>query len=457
MKTLLRHQVMMLSVFIVLMFAMACEKKYFPVEPPPKTAVQTNTLEASYVSTPPLTIADAYWKKADYLKVKVSNMSTGNLYSEGYLNMSGTYSGLSSFSGGKDPNLTMKAAYDDNKLYIYVEWTDDSLDAPFKAALLKGFPDPLKNDSTGAWTSQGNSDKMALAFEINNASSAFGSFTDQGCAASCHQNKMQPQSGSVDIWSWDVASSEALGYAHDMVADGNNGYQKDAGAVMVTPNKVSPGSARSAPAYEWSGAEQSYTRPDGKVVTLDPGYYLLASKTTSFVGDYLVGEKIYNDAATGTNCDHCHGINGRNGEATEFASIGFARKYSRQQIIDFAASEAHDGWTYFVKIPASKHNDLLAFIRGLGSVPGQLLSPPNGSYADVWSISNINRTKVNKTPHTVYSVILVRTLTTPNADDVQFTSPEGKSVPFGIALMDADGKNHIGSRKEILTFKPKSK
>jgi hypothetical protein len=68
----------------------------------------------------------------------------------------------------------------------------------------------------------------------------------------------------------------------------------------------------------------------------------------------------------------------------------------------------------------------------------------------------VARTKVNTiAPHTVYKVILVRDLTTGNPDDIQFTTPEGKSYPFGMALMDNDGKNHIGSLKQILTFKSK--
>lgn len=461
MKLILRHKALFVVVAITLNLVVACEKKYFVKPPGPKVAVQTTALEATYVSVAPLTISDSYWKSADYLKVSVGTLNKNALYSNGYLNMTGTYNGTSSFNKGNDPNLTMKAAYDDSKLYIYVEWVDNSLDATNAIATLLGAVDPLKTDSTGQWTSQGNSDKMALAFDLNNASSADGTFSDKGCAASCHLGKMQPAAGSVDIWSWDVSTTDALGYAADMVADATKGFVKDTGNAMVTSNKKVPGNPRALPAYEWNGLDQSVTRPDGKTGLLDAGYYLYNNTATTnitpFIGDYLKGDLLYHNAIFG--CSHCHGDNGGgdgpSGSATPFASIGFAKKYSRASLASFAASSNHEGNTYWAQVPASGVNDLIAYIKGLGGVPGVILSQPSGSHADVWSVSNVTRSRINVTPHTLYQVILVRKLNTGNADDLQFTSPSGKTYPFGIALMNADGKNHIGSLKQMLTFKSK--
>jgi hypothetical protein len=125
-------------------------------------------------------------------------------------------------------------------------------------------------------------------------------------------------------------------------------------------------------------------------------------------------------------------------------------------IKNFASSNSHDGHTFFNDVPLSSQDDLIAYIKGLASLPGQYLTQPGGSNADIWSVSNINRTKLNiYAAHTVYKILLVRNLTTNNSDDIQFSSPEGKAFPFGLAIMDNDGKNHIGSLKEILTFKSK--
>jgi hypothetical protein len=53
---------------------------------------------------------------------------------------------------------------------------------------------------------------------------------------------------------------------------------------------------------------------------------------------------------------------------------------------------------------------------------------------------------------TKYQVLLKRKLVTNNADDVQFNPSQG-IYKFGVAVMDNDGKNHIGSTVETLTFK----
>jgi cytochrome c553 len=457
MKIYFRHNALLLVTAATALLLSSCEKKYFagkPVPPPPKTGAATSALEAAYVNTPPMTLTDAYWKTADYLKVPVAELNKGAVYGDGYLNMTNSYYGLTSFNNGTDPKLTMKAAYDNNKLYLYVEWTDNDINPAFAASILDGPADPLKADSATRWTSQGNSDKMAIAFDISGASSSAGTFADKGCAASCHGGKMQTASGSVDIWSWDLATSDALGYAGDRVTDATNGLSNDAGGSMYSQNKKTTGNPRSGPAYEWDGTEQAVTRPDGKTVNLDPGYFLV--NKTEFLGDYAKGKEIFH-SATGGDCKHCHGENGVNGEATSFASIGFARKYSRASLKSFAASELHEGSTYYARVPAASVNDLIAYIKGLGSVPGTYLTTPNGSHADVWSVSNVSRTRINTTTaHTTYSVLLIRNLNTGNADDAQFSTPEGKFYPFGVALMNGDGKNHIGSLKQTLTFKPKA-
>ncbi|HLG36182.1 MAG TPA: hypothetical protein VI757_14990, partial [Bacteroidia bacterium] len=154
------NQVTKIFLGVILMIVTdACEKDYFYQPPPPPTSEQTSTLEAIHVATPPSTINSAYWKTADYLKINSQNVSTNQLYSDGLLNMTGSYYGLTSFSNGTDPGLTLKAAYDDNNLYILAEWIDSTVNVSNSSWRWYGPSDPLKADINSGWTSQRNCDK----------------------------------------------------------------------------------------------------------------------------------------------------------------------------------------------------------------------------------------------------------------------------------------------------------
>ena len=124
MKNFIRHQALLFFVIVFSLLAFACEDKYFAKPPLPKAPVETSTLEASFVSSAPMTLTDAYWKSADYLRVPVADLNKNALYSDGFLNMTNTFAGLSSFNKGNDPKVVMKAAYDNKTLYIYAEWID---------------------------------------------------------------------------------------------------------------------------------------------------------------------------------------------------------------------------------------------------------------------------------------------------------------------------------------------
>lgn len=445
---------MILAVSMVAMIFISCERDYFYQVPPPHVATATTTLNAQYASKVPLSVTDKFWNGVDYLKVSVQNLNTDSLYGDGLLNMTGTKSGLPGFNAGKNPEVTMKAVYDETKLYVYLQWTDSDQDPKLANSMFNGPVDPLKSDSPLGWTSQGNSDRVALAFDLGGASSAAGTFVQKGCAASCHNNKMKPEAGKVDIWSWSLAVSDPLGYACDMVADATSGLTNDGGQAMFVRNKIAVANNRSAPGYEWDGTVQTVTRPDGKTTALDPAYYLY--NKVPFTGDAVAGLDLYDNAV---QCAYCHGKGGvgygTGGYGPAFANFEYGRKFSREEFRNYAGNDKHDGATQFNSIDAGLQNDLVAYIKGLGGVPGYYLTKPSGSNADIWSVSNVSRARISITPHTVYQVLLIRNLTTNNGDDIQFTSPAGKSFPFGIALMDSDGKNHIGSLKEELKFKPK--
>ena len=441
-----------------LVAAWSCEKDYYLTPPPPPKSDQTATLEASFVNVPPATVNASYWKTADYLKVTSANVSTGQLYTDGLLNMTGSYNGLASFNNGTDSGgLTLKAAYDKDNLYILAEWTDLDVDASYASWLWKGPVDPKKSDTTGGWTSQRNCDRIAFAFEINSASGPAGTFTNTGCAASCHNSGgnmvMHPTSGKVDLWNWNLATSAPMGYARDMVAD-DASLSDDSGQKVYARN-VNGVTDRSGPAFEWDGTTQNVTLPGGQNAILDPAFYLL--NKTPFTGDIMRGDSIYHRLSPPGDCASCHGEKGEGGIAGAINGLTYNKK-SRAALIAGMDVVADMG-PYWGSLTSTEKDDIVAYLRGLSGVPGYYLQTPDGSNADIKTLSNVTPVQIKDAMlpvtniHTKYQVLFIRKLSTSNPDDAQFDVPVQKIFKFGVALMDNDGRNHIGSAVETLTFK----
>nr|MBK9650403.1 hypothetical protein [Bacteroidota bacterium] len=439
---------------------LSCEKDYYYVTPPPRVSTATSTLEASYVANTPLLINSAYWNTADFLKVTAANMNTQSLYSDGLVNMTGTYYGITSFNGGKDPGLTLKAAYDNNKLYLLAEWNDSEIDLSHSSWLYGGPADPLKTDSVSGWTSQRNNDQIAFAFEVDAASSINGTFANKGCAASCHSagplTFMHPAAGKVDIWNWSLARSAPLGYAIDMVAD-QNALTDDSGDKMYVRN-VNGTTDRSGPAYEWNGVTQSVTVGSGTTSTLAPEFYLY--NKIPFTGNIAKGDSIYHSDVLNKpgHCATCHGAKGEGAINSAINSPALNRK-SRSTLMQNMENVSDMTAYWNNNLTSSDKDDIIAYLRGLCGVPGYYLQTPTGSNADIVTTSNITPVQIINAiipvtnVHTKYKVLFVRNLKTNNSDDIQLNLAANRTYKFGVALMDNDGPNHIGSLIETLTFK----
>lgn len=454
---LINHILRAIPVFVILVAIGSCEKDFYFEPPPPDTSTRTTTLEAVKVQLAPSTINSAYWKTADYLQVNSENLSTSQLYSDGLLNLTATYLGINSFNKGTDPGLRLKAAYDNDNLYVLAEWTDLRVDLSNSSWLWNGSPDTLKTDATPGWTSQRNCDKIAFAFEIANASSSAGTFSNVGCAASCHNNagtlSMHPSNGQVDIWNWNLALSAPLGYAQDMIAS-SSGLSDDSGQKLYSRN-VNGSTDRSGPAYEWDGSSQSVTLANGQSSILDPAFYLF--NKTPFIGDPVRGDSIYHLTSPPGDCAGCHGQKGEGGINSAINQISQNKK-SRATLIS-SMDGTSDMVAYWGPLNATDRDDILAYVRGLSGIPGYYLNTPDGSNADIQAMSNLTPIQIKNAllpvtnVHSIYQVLLIRKLNTNNADDKQFILSDSQTYNFGVALMDNDGKNHIGSKKEILTFK----
>ena len=459
------NKILLLMFGIVLLVVASCQKDYnysippAPPKAPPKVSDSSTTLEAYFTNTPPNTINAAYWKTANYLQVNSTTIIKNLLYGDGLLNMTGTYNGSTDFNRGGNPKLSIKAAYDNTNLYILAEWYDSTVNPSQASWLYEGDYDPLKPTevSTG-WTSQRNSDKLALAFEIANASSPAGNFSSVGCQACCHGSGnsaiMSPTSGTVDIWNWNLATSSPLGLMHDLVST-SAGLVNDAGTPIATRN-VAGSTDRSGPAYEWNGTDQTVTSPaiaGGKTSLLDPAFYLM--NKTPMVGSAVNGRAVYSSQG----CNTCHGDNGEGGSGGGPINTMSQNKKSRSAY-KAAMDNVPDMSDYWGPLSASDQDDVVTYLRGLSGVPGYVLnSSASGSTTDISVVTNVtpsnisNAMFVSTNHHSKYQVLIIRKLKTNNADDIQFDLTASKIYNFGVALMDNDGKNHVGSAKEILTFK----
>ncbi len=401
---------------------------YYEIEPvkipKPVTSEPTTTLEASFVTTNPSKINSAYWKTADYLPVTIQNQLTGKIpLADALLNMSGTYNGLNDFNLGKDPAVTMKAAYTNDSLYVLVSWKDAGYNASRANWFYNGPADPRKADSTTGWTSQNSDDNLYLTFPMG--------------------------SGKSDLWNWSLALSEPLGFAIDM-NDPGTGETVDAGDKMFERNAF--GDNRSGPKFVWNEVQQDLKRTPGGATILDPASYLLNKK--DFSGDIAKGEIYYQ-----AECALCHGTAGDGNGTINPVGISLNRpgQFTRQTIqglSEFAGGSHHEGAIHYPQTPAAKA-DLFARLLGFSGIPGYYLTNPSGSNSDVHAVSNVLLSKIDETNTKGYSVLFVRALNTGNPDDIQFTPATQATYEFGINLSSNDNLNRVGALNKQITFKTK--
>lgn len=419
-----KYPILLLLYISILTFFASCEWEKLPAPKVPHIPVPTQNLEAGYTTLAPNSINSPYWSEADYKEVSLEELSKGNLYSDGYLNMTGLFEGISNFNNGDSIKLQLKAAYDDQYVYILAQWNDSDFDASFSSLLWDGAEDELKQDSATGWTSQRNSDNFTIFFENETIK---------------------------DAWQWNMALSAPIQLAIDM-HHSNGEYLKDDGTFWAVRNSTTNTSARVAPAYEWNGELQQITTDDGTTILLDPAYYLLDDYKIDFVGDIAQG-----DIAFANKCQSCHGQNGsgEGGENVYGPPVNMVEynRLSRQAMIDVIAEGAHDGSSYFDDLNETQAENLVSRMRTFGGLPGYYFTNPAGSVADVKVVSNVNFAKIQARDGETYKILFIRKLSTGNDDDIEF-NPANLNYTFGVNLTDNDNINFIGKENLTLTFKP---
>ena len=256
---------------------------------------------------------------------------------------------------------------------------------------------------------------------------------------------MRPWAGTVDLWNWKTARSEPLGFAGDQVTDAASGRRDDAGTTIEKRNVASGGNDRSGPAFEWDGATQSFTRADGATVTLDPAYFILGTHRLAFAGDAAAGDTRYQRTARPVTATRGRAESDRRSTGRYDAP---SRSDSSMPTPPCRATRARRPTIR----SAPRQGERARAHPRLRGRAGILPDDAGGSVADLQHASRTSQSISSSPPTRSVSLADDRRLATGNADDVQFTP--GERHPFGVALMDGDGRNHIGSRHETLSLAP---
>lgn len=416
------------TVLLLFLAMVACEseKRIPPKGYIPNTPKVTEQLQAAYFWTPQNSLQSPYWKDADYVEVSLKNLQTKQLYPDGYLNMTGTYNGLTDFNNGNDPKVKIKAGYDAENLYIMVEWKDTTTDASYASWLWDGPKDKYQpqSDSSG-WTSQRNSDNLTLLFD-------------------------KVGSSEKNAWKWNLALSAPFNEAFDLTMDAQGNLSTPSGFLRNSNGST----GRSGPAYEWNGKRQEIYLADSTKTLLDPGYYLLDNFKMPVVGDAQAGEYVFNVKA---DCRYCHGPNGDgipDGQTFgAFLQTPAINRLSRAALLSFISSKSHEGSgnLYWGKIKdnSTDTTNLVAFLRSIAGIPGYTLVKPE-TEPTIKALTNIGLGSIKKVNGT-YKVLLIRRLNTGNTNDVQFDP--SKTYTFSLRLSDDDDINYVGATDLELTFK----
>jgi len=425
----------------------------------------------------PVDCEDPIWDEAQEISVATGTVDAGMLYGDGQLNMSGTFGGTTTFNRGDDANLRLTALYTTggSEVYIRARWDDVIFNLDRRRALYNGPSDPEKADDPFGYTSQLNDDKIGLAFEITpGTSSEFGTFEDVDCAAACHnvavegvELDMRPETGKVDIWHWKTSRSEPVGYVNDQFADPEGGRQTDAGVGIEKRNRGGD-TNRSGPMVIQDGTEQMITFGPRTGETLDSSFILLDGHTFDVVGrDADNGEVLY----LANLCVGCHGVNGEGGVGPALDTKKFGR-LSDAELDGLIAAGTHPGSAAYLALSAPDQADLRLRTFAFWGTPGYYLMMPSGSAADVTTMSELNYSEAGidalvnitesqapdfnvrlnkyKFEQDEICVVMTRELDTTHDDDTQFDIAE--EYVFGVALMDNDGKNHVGNTRLLLDF-----
>ena len=170
-------------------------------------------------------------------------------------------------NGAGDPGETAyvsaKAVYTETDLYMLFRWADDEANERrnamyFLGDIVSGCDPRLVNpdfwtfeDPTEPGATRKNEDQLAIAFEMETAGDALGTFEEQGCQVACHLDENPsfgaPEYGKLDMWQWFSTRTNVMRDLYDpednpfFPARGQPAYLDDAVADPVSGLAADPG------------------------------------------------------------------------------------------------------------------------------------------------------------------------------------------------------------------------
>lgn len=206
------------------------------------------TLTAAKASAAPKDGADAAWGSATALKVSLK--------------------GQEKFSG-KTADLTLKALYTNDEIFVLATWADDAV------SIVKG---AWKFDGA-KWAHQdGDEDRLAFLWEMT----PIKDFATKGCAATCHSEGNDSKKWSMavdtadqkgDLWQWKSYRSDPLKFADD-------------GFITVSDTKADPPTGRANDPGSGGDSRNETADKSKPALMQDP------AKTPSVKGFLVKGETV---------------------------------------------------------------------------------------------------------------------------------------------------------------------
>lgn len=313
-------------------------------------------------------------------------------------------------------NVTIKAAYNDTNIYIYLKWSD-----PTKTESI------MKNwwsfDGKG-WSKSGDEDRLGMLWPITESKG----FTALGCSSLCHLAPKNSENidflmhaspnEKFDEWHWKAARTNIVGYADDSWMDSTTiepkqpkwdeaAHHSDLGEAAYVAND---GGQNKGPKYAFNG-KASFNRS---------GSFLAKSDAIEITGDVIAGKDLHDQA-----CMTCHvgPTTLENRKITQFMSASELREFLE------AGGPNHQG----PALQTEEAKNAMAFLQTKPEgIPGYLLKNPSESRLDLKASG--------KYGDGAWQLVLKRALQTKNDDDVQFDI--AKEYPFGIAIMDNGEAKH---------------
>jgi hypothetical protein len=311
-----------------------------------------------------------------------------------------------------DPfNVTLKAAYNDSSIYLYLKWSD-----PTKTeSVMKGW----WSFDGAKWSKSGDDeDRVGILWPITESKG----FASVGCKALCHVAPKNPEdvtflmhaaSGEkFDEWHWKAARTNIVGYADDSWMDhatkdpsqpkwDEAAHHSDLGEATYISNEGGP---NSGPKYVFNG-RASFDRS---------GRFLAQSDAVEITGNAVAGKAVHDE-----QCITCHAgpTTLENRKVVQFMSASELKEFLE------AGGPNHQGPALQ---PEDASNSMAYLQTKPEGIPGYLLKNPSVSRADVKASGKYNDGN--------WQLVLKRALQTKNDDDVQFDIT--KEYPFGAAIMD---------------------